>query len=76
MRETSTSAAAKARALLAAWDGQQSMDSAPAALFEVFWKHLVNDTFNNKLPKDQQPDGSVVVPEALRPYMRMDRITA
>jgi seryl-tRNA synthetase len=24
----------------------------------------------------QQPDGSVVVPEALRPYMRMDRITA
>jgi seryl-tRNA synthetase len=24
----------------------------------------------------QQPDGSLVVPEALRPYMRMDRITA
>ncbi|HEX9029731.1 MAG TPA: penicillin acylase family protein [Anaerolineales bacterium] len=47
----------KARALLQNWDYQDGMDSAPAALFAVFWKHLLADTFDNKLPKDYWPDG-------------------
>jgi seryl-tRNA synthetase len=28
------------------------------------------------LENGQQPDGSVVIPEVLRPYLRTDRITA
>ncbi len=48
----------QAQTLLKGWDGQQGMDSAPAMVFEAFWKHLVNDTFAARLPKDQQPDGS------------------
>lgn len=47
-----------AQALLAGWDGQQGMGSNQAALFEAFWKHLMDDAFNNKLPEDQQADGS------------------
>jgi penicillin amidase len=40
------------------WDFQNRMDSAPAALFAVFWKNLLSDTFDNKLPKDYWADGS------------------
>ncbi|HEX7974215.1 MAG TPA: penicillin acylase family protein [Anaerolineales bacterium] len=47
----------KARTLLQNWDYQDFMDSAPAALFAVFWKHLLSDTFNNKLPEAYWPDG-------------------
>jgi len=39
------------RALLKNWDYQAQADSAPAALYEVFWKHLLADTFNDELPK-------------------------
>jgi penicillin amidase len=38
--------------LLKSWDYQDRMDSAPAALFAVFWKNLLADTFDNKLPKN------------------------
>lgn len=43
--------------LLKNWDYQDREDSAPAALFAVFWKDLLNDTFDNKLPKDYWADG-------------------
>jgi penicillin amidase len=33
------------------------MDSAPAALFEAFWKNLMALTFNDDLPEDSWPDG-------------------
>ena len=49
---------AQALGRLQSWDQQQGMDSGPAALYEVFWKHLIDATFNNKLPKDMQADGS------------------
>lgn len=39
--------------LLAGWDYQMHMDSAPAALFAVFWKHLTLQTFADQLPADQ-----------------------
>ncbi len=44
--------------LLKNWDYQARMDSAPAAVFEVFWKNLLADTFNDDLPKDYWPQGS------------------
>jgi penicillin G amidase len=43
--------------LLRNWDYQARMDSAPAAVFETFWKNLLADTFNDDLPKDYWPTG-------------------
>lgn len=46
-----------ARGVLQGWDYQADMDSAPAALFEVFWKHLLAATFHDDLPEESWPDG-------------------
>ncbi len=48
---------ARARDLLLGWDYQMNMNSAPAALFAAFWKHLLADTFHDDLPKDFRPGG-------------------
>ena len=47
---------AGARALLESWDGQEDMDCAAAALFEVFWKHLLFATFD-ELGEENLPEG-------------------
>ena len=52
-----TPAQAQGADLLATWDFQSGMDSAPAALFNVFWKQLLVLTFNDELPEDYQPTG-------------------
>ncbi len=52
--------------LLKNWDYQAKMDSAPAAVFEVFWKNLLNDTFNDDLPKDYWPTGGSRWDEVIR----------
>jgi penicillin G amidase len=39
------------------WDREERIDSSQAALFEVFWKHLLADTFHDDLPEDQWPSG-------------------
>ena len=44
-------------ALLSAWDLQDDMDSAPAALFAAFWKNLLADTFQDDLPEEYYPTG-------------------
>jgi len=46
-----------ARSLLQGWDGQAHMDSAAAAVFEVFWKNLLSATFHDDLPEDYYPAG-------------------
>jgi penicillin G amidase len=56
----------KARALLKNWDYQDQMDSAPAALFAVFWKHLLADTFDDQLPEEYWPQGGSQWFEVLR----------
>jgi penicillin amidase len=43
--------------MLAGWDFQNNIDSPEAALFEVFWKHLVTAAFGDDLPEDMQPSG-------------------
>jgi penicillin amidase len=57
---------AKALDLLKNWDYQAGMDSAPAAVFEVFWKNLLADTFNDDLPKDYWPAGGSRWMEVMR----------
>jgi penicillin amidase len=52
--------------LLEKWDYQARMGSAPAAVFEVFWKVLLADTFDNKLPKDYWAQGGDSWYEAMR----------
>ncbi len=57
---------ASALALLKNWDGQAKMDSAPAAVFESFWGHLLSNTFDDDLPKDYWPDDGSNFNEAMR----------
>jgi penicillin amidase len=48
---------AKAQRLLNDWDYQARADSAAAAVFNAFWRHLLQNTFNDELPERYQPDG-------------------
>jgi penicillin amidase len=45
------------RDLLTGWDYQTHMDSPAAALFEVFWKNLLELTFLDELPEGAEPGG-------------------
>jgi penicillin amidase len=45
------------RELLLNWEGKNDRDSAPAALFSVFWKHLLEDTLYDELPMSSWPNG-------------------
>jgi penicillin amidase len=45
-----------AAAMLSTWDFQQGADSAPAALYNAFWRHLMLRTFD-ELPADRRPTG-------------------
>ena len=47
----------KARSIFTDWDYQQRMDSAPAALFNAFWKYLLAQTFQDDLTEDTWPAG-------------------
>lgn len=52
---------------LANWDYQETMDSASAALFEVFWWDLVAATFKDEnIPDDYQPAGGSRTYEIMR----------
>ncbi|BAB75623.1 all3924 [Nostoc sp. PCC 7120 = FACHB-418] len=46
-----------AQKLFQNWNLQLVTQSSAAALFEVFWKHLLADTFHEQLPKEYFPDG-------------------
>jgi penicillin amidase len=45
------------RELFAGWDYQMDMDSAPAALYAAFWKHLLAFTFEDQIPEYFWPSG-------------------
>ena len=52
---------------LANWDYQETMNSAPAALFEAFWWDLVAGTFKDEnIPDDYQPSGGSRTYEIMR----------
>jgi penicillin amidase len=46
-----------ARVRLLTWDGEMTMDSPEAALFNVFWVELLTSTFQDQLSADLAPDG-------------------
>jgi len=52
--------------LLKNWDYQATADSAAAAVFEAFWRHLLQNTFRDDMPKDYQPDGGSRWNEVMR----------
>lgn len=47
----------RAAQLFQNWDFQCSIDSAPAALFQSFWRHLLQDGFADDLPPEMPPRG-------------------
>ena len=52
--------------LLKNWNYQAESGSAAAAVFEAFWRHLLQNTFHDDLPKDYQPDGGSRWNEVMR----------
>ncbi len=49
--------------LLKSWDYQQHKDSAPAALYNLFWVRLINNTFLDEVPEpsDVGPGGATML---------------
>ncbi len=44
--------------LLAGWDYQDRIDSSAAAMFNAFWRNLLQNTFNDDMPEERYyPDG-------------------
>ena len=43
--------------VLADWDYRADVDSSGAAIFEAFWNHLLQNTFNDDLPKEFAVEG-------------------
>jgi penicillin amidase len=56
----------QAQDLFLNWDYQFRMDSAPAALFGSFWKHLLDLTFEDDLPDFYEPSGGDTWMESMR----------
>ena len=47
--------------LLDGWDGQNRIESAPAAVFNTVWRHLILRTFSDELPTDWLPGDDTAV---------------
>jgi penicillin amidase len=43
---------------LAKWDGQMYVDSPEGALYSLFWKRLLAETFHDQLSQDLYPEGN------------------
>jgi penicillin amidase len=56
--------------LLRKWDYQATPDSAAAAVFEAFWRHLLQNTFDDDLPDDYQVDGGSRWNEVMRELVK------
>jgi penicillin amidase len=55
-----------AQELLKNWDYQARADSAPAAVFNAFWRHLLQNTFNDDMPKQDWAEGGSRWNEVMR----------
>jgi penicillin amidase len=49
---------AELRDQLLAWDGDQTVDSSMAALFNTYWQQLMAETFHDELPEEYWPGGN------------------
>jgi penicillin amidase len=59
-----------ARELLNNWDYQASADSASAAVFNAFWRHLLQNTFNDDLNERFWPEGGSRWMEVMRELIK------
>jgi penicillin G amidase len=48
------------------WDYQNRVDSTPTAVFNAFWRHFLQNTFNDELPERYQTDGGSRWNEVMR----------
>ncbi|MBP1703804.1 MAG: Acyl-homoserine-lactone acylase [Chloroflexi bacterium] len=55
-----------ARAILQDWDYFNTLDSAPGALYNLFWKNLLVETLHDDLPEDYWPGGGTLAFEFFR----------
>jgi penicillin amidase len=56
--------------LLRKWDYNAEAGSAAAAVFEAFWRHLLQNTFHDDLPPDFQADGGSRWNEVMRNLLK------
>ncbi len=56
--------------MLKTWDCRDDADSKAAMVFEEFWRTLLKDTFENKLPKAYWPRGGPRWYEVIRELLR------
>lgn len=56
--------------LLKNWDDQTKANSPASAIFESFWRHLLENTFDDDLPKQYWPDGGSRWNEVMRNLAR------
>lgn len=61
----------EAQATLKNWDYQASAASAPAAIYQAFWKNLLAETFNDDLPERYYPNGSSLYFEIMRQTVKV-----
>jgi penicillin amidase len=54
-----------ARDRLLDWDADMRMDSPEAALFNLFWVHLLEQTYHDQLPERQYPSGNHITADAM-----------
>jgi penicillin amidase len=57
--------AAAGRDRLLAWDAQMRLSSPEAAYFNIFWAHLLAETFHDQLPEDHYPSGAHVTSDTI-----------
>ena len=57
--------------MLKNWDYQAKADSTAAAIFEAFWRHLLQNTFNDNLPERYWPDGGSRWNEVMRNMVKI-----
>ncbi len=58
-------AVAAARDRLLGWDAQMRMDSPEAALFNIFWKRLLEETYTDQVPANFRPNGNHEISDAM-----------
>ena len=64
--ESGTPNQSAAMELLKKWDFQATADSPAAAIFEAFWRHLLQNTCNDELPEAHWPEGGSRYGEFMR----------
>ena len=66
LRQPATENQAKALEIVNTWDYRADSQSSGAAIFQAFWRHVLQNTFNDDLPEAYWPDGGSRWNEVMR----------